>query len=75
MKTSEAIEHYGTQTAVAAALGIDQSSVSEWKEYPPDRRQVQLEMLTGGKLKAEAGCMDRLIGLKRKDSPKNTVGA
>lgn len=63
MKTSEVIEHYKTQTAVAAALKIDQSSVSGWGEYPPDRRQLQIERLTAGVLKAEPECLQRAIGL------------
>lgn len=56
MRTHEAIDHYGTQQAVADALGIKQSSVAEWGEYPPDLRQLQIEILTGGRLKAEPEC-------------------
>lgn len=63
MKTSDVIAYYKTQTAVATALNIDQSSVSGWGEYPPDRRQVQLERLTSGALQAEPGCVERLLGL------------
>lgn len=63
MKTSEVIRYYQTQTAAAAALGIDQSSVSGWGEYPPDRRQLQLERLTAGALTAEPGCLERVLGI------------
>ena len=63
MKTSEVTAYYVTQTAAAKALGIDQSSISGWGEYPPDRRQLQLERLTSGALKAEVGCLDRALGL------------
>lgn len=66
MKTSDVVRHYGTQTAVAAALGMDQSSVSGWGEYPPDRRQLQIERLTGRVLKAEPGCYERALGLEFK---------
>jgi hypothetical protein len=65
MKTSDVTIHYGTQTAAAKALGIDQSSISGWGEYPPDRRQVQIERLTLGALKAEPGCFERLIGMDK----------
>lgn len=56
MKTSEVIEFYGSQTAVGEALGIYQSSVAEWGEEPPDLRQIQLESLSGHKLKANPKC-------------------
>ena len=56
MLTRVVIEHFGTQVAVGQALGINQSSVAEWGKYPPDLRQLQIEFLTGGKLKAEPSC-------------------
>jgi hypothetical protein len=57
MTTDEAIKELGgTQAALALALGMTQGSVSLWKEYPPALRQLQIEALTGGKLKAEAEC-------------------
>ena len=66
MKTSDVVRHYGTQTAAAAALGMDQSSVSGWGEFPPDKRQLQVERLTSGALKAEPGCYERALGLDLK---------
>ena len=66
MKTSDVVRHYGTQTAAAAALGMDQSSVSGWGEFPPDKRQLQVERLTNGLLKAEPGCYERALGLDLK---------
>lgn len=59
MTTEEAIRHYGTQVKLAAALGIYQSSVSEWGDHPPAARQFQIERLTRGRLKAEANVFDR----------------
>lgn len=58
MTTEEAIKHYGTQQAVADALGIKQSSVAEWGEYPPALRQVQLEMLSKKKLRADPAALN-----------------
>jgi DNA-binding transcriptional regulator YdaS (Cro superfamily) len=52
MKTQAAIQHYGSQTALAAALGISQASVAVWGEIVPPLRQLQLERLTEGALKA-----------------------
>lgn len=46
----------GTQEALAKALGMTQGSVSLWKTYPPPLRQLQIEVLTGGALRAEADC-------------------
>jgi hypothetical protein len=57
MTTQEAIQHYKTQTKLAEALGIKQGSVSGWGEYPPALRQLQLQQITRGKLKAEPGLL------------------
>jgi hypothetical protein len=57
MTTQEAIQHYRTQTKLAEALGIKQGSVSGWGEYPPALRQLQLQQITRGKLKAEPGVL------------------
>ena len=50
MRTAEAIKYYGSQKAVAKALGIKQPSVAAWGEYPPITRQYQLQVVSGGKL-------------------------
>jgi transcriptional repressor of cell division inhibition gene dicB len=57
MTTQEAIKFYKTQTKLAQALGIQQGSVSEWGEYPPKLRQLQLQQITRGRLKAEPGLL------------------
>jgi DNA-binding transcriptional regulator YdaS (Cro superfamily) len=56
MKTQEAIAHWGSQKALAEALGLRQPSVAAWGEYPPELRQLQIESVTGGALKAEPTC-------------------
>lgn len=53
MKTKDAIDHFGTQTALAKALGITQPTVAEWGEYPPPLRQLQIQQVTVGQLQAE----------------------
>jgi transcriptional repressor of cell division inhibition gene dicB len=63
VQTQDAIKHYGSQQALADALGIKQPSIAGWGEYPPDKRQLQLERLTKGKLKAEPECQARVLGL------------
>jgi len=58
MLTKDVIEHFGSQAKVAEALGIKQSSVAEWGRRPPALRQIQIEQLVGGKLKAHRSCFD-----------------
>lgn len=58
MRKEEAISFYGSQSALARALGIAQASVAGWADYPPGGRQLQIEKLTKGKLKAEPDCMN-----------------
>jgi hypothetical protein len=54
MRKSEAIEFFGSQVAIAKALGIAEPSVSTWEDDAvPPLRQLQLEALSGGKLKAD----------------------
>jgi transposase-like protein len=66
MRKSDAIAHYdGNISALARALGIDQSTVYSWGDFPPDRRQLQLERITDGKLRAEKGCLERLTGIPK----------
>lgn len=53
MRTSDAVAHYGSQSLLAAALGITASAVNQWGEYVPMRRAIVLEALTGGGLKLD----------------------
>lgn len=57
MRTDAAISHFRTQTALAKALGMSQSSIATWGEFPPKLRQLQLERLTQGALLAEPGIL------------------
>lgn len=53
MRTSDAIEHFGSQAALARALNIKPPSVADWGDSVPPLRQLQIEALTGGKLRAD----------------------
>ena len=66
MRTADVLAHYGSQKAAAAALGLKQPSVALWGTYPPDKRQLQIERITAGALKAEPGCFERVTGLTDK---------
>lgn len=55
MTPHDAIHHFKTQTRLATALGMSQSSVAEWvaNGYIPLPRQYQIELATDGALKAD----------------------
>lgn len=53
MTYSELLQHYGTQVSIAKALGITQSTVSCWRGVVPAKYQYQVEVITGGLLKAD----------------------
>lgn len=55
MKPKEAVEFFGTQARLARAVGAAPSSVAEWLQigYIPEGRQYQIELATGGLLKAD----------------------
>lgn len=50
MKTEDAIKHFGTQSALAAALGISKQAVGQWGDTVPKGRAYQLQVITGGAL-------------------------
>ena len=56
MHIKDAIAHYGTQQRLADALDVKQSSISKWlkAEYLPYLRQLEIQLLTKNKLKADA---------------------
>ncbi len=58
MTYDDLIEHFETQVAAAAFLGINQSNLSDWKrkEGIPPIRQLKIEAMTDGKLKAGPEC-------------------
>ena len=61
MRKTDVINHFGSKSAVARALGITPQAVSIWPERVPELRAYQLEQLTGGQLKREP---------QRPDSPR-----
>lgn len=56
MKFEQVIKHFGSQLATAKALGTTQPNVSNWKSRGsiPHIRQLQIEHITKGKLKAQS---------------------
>ena len=56
MTKDEAIKWAGTQVKLGAALGVSQGTVAGWGENPPALRQLQIEALSAGVLRAEPDC-------------------
>ncbi len=54
MKTRDAANHFGSKKKLAEALGIQPSAVTMWGEFVPVSRQYQIQILSNGKLMAEA---------------------
>lgn len=52
MLTKDAIAYFGSQAALARALGIKQPSVAEWGTHVPPLRQFQIERISKGELTA-----------------------
>ncbi|MFI3035886.1 Cro/CI family transcriptional regulator [Atlantibacter hermannii] len=59
MLKKEVVKHYGSQRAVARALGISESAVSQWKEVIPEKDAFKIEALTNGNLKREPSLYNR----------------
>lgn len=54
MTTDEAINFYGGARHLAVALDITTQAVHQWGERPPRSRQIEIELATSGKLRADA---------------------
>jgi DNA-binding transcriptional regulator YdaS (Cro superfamily) len=52
MTKKEAAAHFGSQAALARALGIGKAAVGAWIDIPIDR-QCQIEVITTGRLQAD----------------------
>lgn len=48
MKTKHVLQHFGTATKVAAALGISRQAVSQWGEIVPLEAALAISVVTAG---------------------------
>lgn len=53
MLTEDAIKHFGGIKELAAELGIWPHNIRRWGDNVPQSRAYELEVKTGGQLKAE----------------------
>jgi len=65
MTPKQAIKHFRTQSALAAALGVSQPAVSNWlsRGAIPAIKQLTLENITGGALQAGRNVRASVSGL------------
>ena len=54
MTKCDAIRHFGSQAALARALGITRAAVNGWGPTIPYVRQCQIQVVTRGALQADA---------------------
>lgn len=66
MTKDEAVSHFGTQAKLAAAIKCTQGTVAGWKSIP-ELRQLQIERLTGGALRAGPECDQYRVPLHTED--------
>ncbi len=61
MKTIDAVKHrmFRTQTGLATALGLAQSTVGEWRDSPPHLHQLRIEAMTNGDLLADSKSVEK----------------
>jgi len=52
MRTDEAVSHFGSVIKLAKILGVHRSAVYQWGERVPKGRAFELQILTGGTLRA-----------------------
>ncbi|MNE88946.1 DNA-binding transcriptional regulator DicC [compost metagenome] len=52
MKKADAINYFSSAAELAKKLNISEAAISQWGETIPQGRAYQIEVLTGGKLKA-----------------------
>ncbi|MGQ7956480.1 Cro/CI family transcriptional regulator [Pseudomonas sp. SP16.1] len=57
MKKSDVLAHFNGVSKVAAALGISPGAVSQWPDEVPVLRQLQIQAITGGQLRASADAL------------------
>ena len=53
VKKADVINYFGSAAELARKLNISEAAISQWGESIPQVRAYQIEVLTGGKLKAD----------------------
>lgn len=70
MTKADAVLYFGGVKRLADVIGVGMPAISNWGDYPPDTRQIQIEYLTSGFLRAEPGLFRPETELERKTRRK-----
>jgi hypothetical protein len=54
MTKADIVQHFGGVTAAAKALKTNRQTVQRWRDKVPLGRQYEIQILTGGKLRANS---------------------
>ena len=57
--------HFGTLDAIAEAIGITKSAVSQWPDTVPQGAAYKLQFVTGGKLRVDPSMYPRITKIAR----------
>lgn len=60
MRKSDVIAHFGTVRKTADALNVTYQCVAQWGEIVPEGVAYKLQVMTGGKLRADAKVYETL---------------
>lgn len=66
MLKKDVIDFYGSKSAVARALNISPSAVTQWEDVVPEKQAYRIQILTGGRLKINP----KLYPVQRANKPK-----
>ncbi|CAH3441023.1 Cro/CI family transcriptional regulator [Phytobacter diazotrophicus] len=53
MLKKDVVQHFGSQRAIAKALGLSESAVSQWRDVIPEKDAFKIEKMTSGVLRRE----------------------
>jgi transcriptional repressor of cell division inhibition gene dicB len=53
MRKADVIAHFGTQVAVARAIGLTKSAINQWPERVPFESALRVQAATGGLLSVD----------------------
>jgi DNA-binding transcriptional regulator YdaS (Cro superfamily) len=53
MLKKDVVQHFGSQRAIAKALGLSESAISQWRDVIPEKDAFKIEKMTSGALRLE----------------------
>lgn len=65
MTFTDLVGHFGTVQKASAALGYSRQSIYDWRDGVPERRQLEIQKLTKGALKADRAIVNKYRELLR----------